>query len=88
MRLTRLPRSKSLNGTTITLPHSSTPPERLTDANANIVSRRYLLSRQWPLWTPWLGAVVVLAIVYVLYAVSLNSTTNEVLRSLDAMLSR
>lgn len=62
-------------------------PEQLTDANANIVSRRYTVRRQWPLWTPWLIAVFVLALVYVGYAISLNTTTNEVLRSLDAMLS-
>ena len=61
-------------------------PEQLTDAH--ITSRRYRIGRQRPWWTPWVSALVVLASVYALYAVTLDDTTDQVLRSLDAILRR
>jgi type VI secretion system protein ImpK len=63
-------------------------PEHLTEASNNIATRRYRIGQHFPWWTPWAAALVVLTVVYALYAVSLNSTTNEVLHSLDAMLKR
>lgn len=61
-------------------------PEQLTDAQTNIASRRYRIGRQWPWWTPWASALLVLIVAYVLFAMSLGSTTNLVLHSLDAVL--
>uniref|UniRef100_UPI0018EB1BB2 type IVB secretion system protein IcmH/DotU n=1 Tax=Dyella sp. ASV21 TaxID=2795114 RepID=UPI0018EB1BB2 len=63
-------------------------PEQLTDAHANIASRRYSIGRQWPWWTPWAAALLTLSVVYVLYASNLHNTTDEVLRSLDTILKR
>jgi len=61
-------------------------PERLTDAPANVASRRYRLGRQWPLWTPWAIALAALTGAYVYYAVKLGSTTDLVLQSLEGIL--
>ncbi|WAB90558.1 type IVB secretion system protein IcmH/DotU [Pseudomonas citronellolis] len=61
-------------------------PEKLTDAHSNIVSRRYRISHQWPIWMPWAIALAVLAGIYALFAVNLGSTTELVLRSLDNIL--
>lgn len=61
-------------------------PERLTDAGENIASRRYRIGRQWPWWTPWLGALVVLAGAFAIFSLNLDSTTELVLRSLDGIL--
>jgi len=63
-------------------------PEQLTDAQANIASRRYRIGRQWPWWTPWASALVVAAGAYALFSVSLGHTTELVLHSLDAILKR
>ncbi|GAB2801820.1 type IVB secretion system protein IcmH/DotU [Dyella kyungheensis] len=63
-------------------------PEQLTDAHANVASRRYNVGRQWPWWAPWCGVLALLAVVYVIYAMSLEQTTSEVLRSLDTILKR
>ncbi|CAJ0557397.1 unnamed protein product, partial [Mesorhabditis spiculigera] len=43
-------------------------------------------NRQWPVWTPWAIAVVVLAAAYTFYAVRLHAITQEVLISLDGVL--
>lgn len=59
---------------------------RLTDAPHNVASRRYRLARQWPLWTPWAIAGVVLAAAYLYFSISLGTTTDEVLRSLEVFL--
>ncbi|WMD21242.1 type IVB secretion system protein IcmH/DotU [Achromobacter seleniivolatilans] len=61
-------------------------PERLTDADENIASRRYRIGRQWPWWTPWVGALVVLAGAFAIFSLNLGSTTELVLRSLDGIL--
>jgi len=61
-------------------------PERLTDAPANVASRRYRLGRQWPLWTPWALALAALTGAYVYYSVRLGSTTDLVLQSLEGIL--
>ncbi|WP_176080642.1 type IVB secretion system protein IcmH/DotU [Paraburkholderia tropica] len=63
-------------------------PDTLTEARNHVASRRYLMGWSWPWWTPWLSALAVLALVYTLYAVSLHSTADEVLHSLDTMLRR
>ncbi|NWL75396.1 hypothetical protein DM872_00795 [Pseudomonas taiwanensis] len=61
-------------------------PERLTDAPDNVASSRYRLARQWPLWTPWAIAGVVLAAAYLYFSFRLGSTTEQVLRALDNIL--
>lgn len=61
-------------------------PERLTDEPANVASRRYRLARQWPLWTPWAIAGAVLVAAYLYFSISLGSTTDQVLQSLDRIL--
>jgi type VI secretion system protein ImpK len=61
-------------------------PESLTDADANIASRRYRVGRQWPWWTPWASALVVLSGVYAAFALNLGSTTDVVLHALDGVL--
>ncbi|MCD0499422.1 type IVB secretion system protein IcmH/DotU [Achromobacter spanius] len=61
-------------------------PETLTDASTNVASRRYRVGRQWPWWTPWAGAALLLAGVYAAFALSLGSTTEIVLHSLDGIL--
>lgn len=61
-------------------------PEQLTDAGTNVISRRYRISRQWPWWTPWIVAALVLVGTYGLYAVNLGHTTEQVLQSLDTIL--
>lgn len=61
-------------------------PERLTDEPDNVASRRYRLARQWPLWTPWAIAGVVLVAAYLYFSVSLGSTTDQVLQSLNRIL--
>jgi len=61
-------------------------PESLTDADANIASRRYRVGRQWPWWTPWASALVVLSGVYAAFALNLGSTTDVVLHALEGIL--
>lgn len=61
-------------------------PEHLTDAKANIASRKYRVSQQWPWWSPWLIALGVLVLVYLTYAFSLGQISGEVLHSLDGIL--
>ncbi|WP_454724759.1 MULTISPECIES: type IVB secretion system protein IcmH/DotU [Cupriavidus] len=61
-------------------------PERLTDEPENVATRRYRLGRQWPLWTPWAIALVVLAGAYLYFSVKLGNTTSLVLQSLESIL--
>jgi type VI secretion system protein ImpK len=61
-------------------------PEQLTDPQANIASRRYRLGRQWPLWTPWVIALVVLTCVYIGFRIQLGNATDLVLHSLESIL--
>lgn len=61
-------------------------PERLTDAPDNVASSRYRLARQWPLWTPWAIAGIVLVAAYLYFSMSLSSTATQVLQSLDSIL--
>lgn len=63
-------------------------PEVLTDAQENIVSRRYSVGRQWPWWTPWLSALVLLVAVYLFFATNLANTSDLVLHSLDDILKK
>lgn len=60
-------------------------PERLFD-EPEVVSRRYRLARQWPLWTPWAIAAVVLLGVFLYFSISLENSTEQVLQSLDFIL--
>lgn len=61
-------------------------PERLIDAPDNVASRRYRLARQWPLWTPWAIAGVVLVSAYLYFSISLGNSTDAVLQSLEFIL--
>ena len=61
-------------------------PERLFDEPANVTSRRYRRSFQWPLWTPWALAGVVLTGVYLFFSMRLEKTTEQVLQSLEFIL--
>jgi len=63
-------------------------PEALTDAQENIVSSRYRVGRLWPWWTPWVGALAVLVVVYAVFATSLHGTSELVLKALDEILKK
>lgn len=52
----------------------------------NVAPRHLRLNRQWPWWSPWLIAGVVMAAVYTSYSMRLNSITQEVLKSLEPIL--
>lgn len=52
----------------------------------NVAPRGMRLDRQWPWWSPWLVAAVVLAGVYTSYSMRLDSITQEVLKSLEPIL--
>ena len=62
------------------------PPEYLTDPLTNVAPRNYRIKRQWPWWSPWVVAVVIMASAYSVYSWRLNNLTQEVLHSLDAIL--
>ncbi|VVN92525.1 type IVB secretion system protein IcmH/DotU [Pseudomonas fluorescens] len=62
-------------------------PERLTEPLTNVAPRNYRVNRQWPWWTPWAAASVLLLGAYTLYAVRLNSMTFQVLNSLEGILT-
>ncbi|OLS63966.1 type IVB secretion system protein IcmH/DotU [Pseudomonas putida] len=61
-------------------------PERLAGGPEHVASRRYRLARQWPLWTPWAIAGVVLLGAYLGFSISLGNTTQELLESLELIL--
>lgn len=63
-------------------------PERLMDAPANIATLRHRLGRQWPLWTPWAVATVVVASAYLYFYLKLGSATRMVLDSLESILKQ
>lgn len=63
-------------------------PQQLTDPLANVAPRHFRIRRQWPWWSPWLGASVLLTGIYAVYALRLNSITQQVLQSLDNILTR
>ncbi|WP_419183315.1 type IVB secretion system protein IcmH/DotU [Pseudomonas moraviensis] len=62
-------------------------PARLTDPLKNVAPRNYRIKRTWPLWTPWAMAAVVLTVAYTIYTIRLNAITEEVLVSLERILS-
>ncbi len=61
-------------------------PEKLTDAAANIATRRYRIGRQWPWWTPWGCALLLLIPAYAYFSYQLGTNTDLVLRALDSTL--
>ena len=63
-------------------------PEQLTRPLDNVAPRNYQLNRQWPLWTPWAAAGVVCLGAYTFFAIRLNTTTQQVMQSLEAILLR
>ena len=62
-------------------------PERLTEPLTNVAPRNYRVNRQWPWWTPWAVTAGLLAGAYAIYAVRLHSTTFQVLKSLQDILT-
>lgn len=63
-------------------------PERLVDAPANISTLRHRLDRQWPLWTPWALAAVVVAAAFLYFSLKLGAATQMVLDSLESILKQ
>ncbi|MCU1726893.1 type IVB secretion system protein IcmH/DotU [Pseudomonas sp. 7P_10.2_Bac1] len=62
-------------------------PERLTDPLSNVAPRHYRVNQQWPWWTPWAAVTAVLMAAYTVYAVRLNTITQEVLHALNGILN-
>lgn len=62
------------------------PVPDFPDPLVNVAPRNLRLNRQWPWWSPWLIAGVVMATVYTAYSMRLNSITQEVLKSLEPIL--
>ena len=62
-------------------------PTQLTEPLRNIAPRNYRLKRSLALWTPWALAAVVLVGAYSAYALRLNSISEQVLVSLERILS-
>ncbi len=62
-------------------------PTRLTDPLSHVAPRNYRIKRAWPLWTPWAMAAALLLAAYSLYAMRLNSVTEQVLVSLERILN-
>lgn len=63
-------------------------PEWINQAYNNVVSSRIRIGSQWPWWSPWAIAAVVLIVTFALYVLFLNETTSAVLNSLDELLKR
>lgn len=61
-------------------------PETLTNAETNVASRDYRVGRQWPMWSPWAAAAVLLVVLFAVYALRLQTTTHQVLQSLEGIL--
>lgn len=62
-------------------------PKRLTEPLTHVAPRNYRIKRAWPLWTPWAMAGAVLVVAYTVYAVRLHGITQQVLVSLDRILT-
>jgi type VI secretion system protein ImpK len=62
-------------------------PQRLTDPLVNVAPRNYRIKRAWPLWTPWALAAVVLTFAYTIYSIRLNAISQQVLVSLERILT-
>ncbi|MNP64671.1 hypothetical protein D3C76_1601860 [compost metagenome] len=62
-------------------------PQQLTEPLRNIAPRNYRIKRSLPLWTPWALAAVVLVAAYSGYSLRLNTISEQVLVSLERILS-
>ncbi|MCE5980936.1 type IVB secretion system protein IcmH/DotU [Pseudomonas sp. LF19] len=62
-------------------------PRQLTEPLRNIAPRNYRIKRSLPLWTPWALAAVVLVAAYSGYSLRLNTISEQVLVSLERILS-
>ena len=63
-------------------------PVQLTRPLDNVAPRHYQMSRQWPWWTPWAVAGVICLGAYGFFAIRLNTMTQHVMQSLEAILLR
>ena len=63
-------------------------PAHLTRPLDNVAPRHYQMNRQWPWWTPWAAAGAVCLGAYGFFAIRLNTMTQQVMQSLEAILLR
>ncbi|XKY38690.1 type IVB secretion system protein IcmH/DotU [Enterovibrio sp. 27052020O] len=61
-------------------------PLSLTSASDNVISTKYRLSKQMPVWTIFAGFAALWAVVFVGYSFALNSKTSGVLAQLSQLL--
>ncbi|CZF81704.1 type IV secretion protein DotU [Grimontia sp. AD028] len=58
----------------------------LTSAANNVVSTKYRLSKQVPVWTIFAGFITLLAVVFTGYSIALSNKTSSVLEQLNQLL--
>lgn len=62
------------------------PAPAFADPQLNVAPRHLRLSRQWPWWSPWVIAGVLMVAIYTAYSMRLNAITAQVLEALEAIL--
>ncbi|MGL4667759.1 MAG: type IVB secretion system protein IcmH/DotU [Saezia sp.] len=63
-------------------------PEWINQAYKNIAPSHIKIGSQWPWWSPWAAAAVLLVVGFIIYSVILDGTTNNVLKGLSELLKR
>ncbi|WPP01753.1 type IVB secretion system protein IcmH/DotU [Pseudomonas sp. HR96] len=63
------------------------PVREFPDPLAHVVHRKRRHRREWPWWSPYAAAAVVMAIIYTSYSMRLESITLEVLESLHPLMN-
>ncbi|MEI8610645.1 type IVB secretion system protein IcmH/DotU [Enterovibrio sp. Hal110] len=61
-------------------------PLALTSASDNVVSTKYRLSKQMPVWTIFAGFVTGLVVIFIAYSIALNNKSSSVLEQLNQIL--
>lgn len=61
-------------------------PLALTSAADNVVSTKYRLSKQMPVWTIFAGFVTGLVVIFIAYSIALNNKSSSVLEQLNQIL--